>query len=108
MMLYALFHAAESGYKAVVVNRGCRCIGAMVGDHQEHARHHQEYSMYWKCGMPNRIRFLDMTKLGHSLGCSVADALVGMHACNSCDIVSAFAGHWKMCEYFKLLKSDKA
>jgi len=62
--------------------------------------------MYQKCGTLNRTRFLDITKLGQSLGSGIFDSLVGMHAFTSCDSVSAFAGRGKI-GTLKLLKSDK-
>ena len=59
-----------------------------------------------KCGTQNRTRFLDINKLVHSLGDSVCDTLVGMHAYTGYDTVSAFAGHGKM-GALKLMKSEK-
>jgi len=62
--------------------------------------------MYRKCGTKNITRYLDITKLFHSLGGSVCDGLVGMHSFTGCDTVSAFAGRGKL-STFKLLKSDE-
>ena len=42
----------------------------------------------------------------HSLGDSVCDALVGIHAYTGCDTVSAFAGCGKT-SALKLMKSEK-
>ena len=58
------------------------------------------------CGTKNRIRFLDINKLSHTLGGDVCDALIGMHAFTGCDTVSAFAGRGKMTTC-KKMKTDK-
>lgn len=101
MLLHAL-HAAESGYKAVIITAEdtdvlVLCVG-FVKD--------IPCLVYQKSGTQNRTRFLDINKLGQSLGNSVCHSLVGMHAFTGCDTVSAFAGRGKIAS-FKQLKSDK-
>lgn len=49
-----------------------------------------------KCGTKIRTRFIDITTLSRTLGGSVCDSLIGMHAFTGCDTVSAFAGRGKM------------
>ena len=62
--------------------------------------------LFQKCGMKNRTRFLDITTLSRTLGGSVCDSLIGMHAFTGCDTVSAFAGRGKMTT-LKQVKIDK-
>ena len=50
---------------------------------------------YQKCGTQNRTRFLDINMLVHSLGDSVYDALVGMHAYTGCDTVQCICRPWQ-------------
>ena len=63
--------------------------------------------MYQKCGTKARTRFLDITKRSNTLGRSVCNALIGMHAFTGCDTISAFVGRGKMTA-LKQIKSDKA
>ncbi|KAG0712699.1 hypothetical protein GWK47_002042 [Chionoecetes opilio] len=51
-------------------------------------------------------RFLDIITLSRTLGGSVCDSLIGMHAFTGCDTVSAFAGRGKMTT-LKQVKMDK-
>ncbi|KAK5859272.1 hypothetical protein PBY51_003352 [Eleginops maclovinus] len=102
ILLHAL-HAAESGYKAVViVAEDTDVLVLCLGFHKNIC-----CPIYQKCGTQNRTRFLDITKLGQSLGSGVSDALLGMHAFTGCDTVSAFAGRGKI-GALKLVKSNKA
>ena len=48
------------------------------------------------CGTQNRTRFVDISKLALSLGDSVCDSLIGLHAFTGCDTVSAFASRGKL------------
>ena len=91
MLLHAL-HAAESGYKAVVITAEdtdmlVLCLGFNKNIH---------CPIYQKCGTQNKTRFLDITKLGQSIWSGVSDALLGMHGFTGCDTVSAFAGRGKI------------
>lgn len=102
LLLHAL-HAAESGYKSVVVTAEdtdvlVLCLGMCKKI---------PCRMYQKCGTKARTRFLDISKLSNALGRSVCKALVGMHAFTGCDTISAFAGRGKITA-LKQLKSDKA
>ena len=47
--------------------------------------------IYQKCGTQNRTRFVDISKLTWSLGDSVYDSQIGIHAFTGYDTVSAFA-----------------
>lgn len=52
--------------------------------------------VYQKCWTQNRTRFVDISKLASSLGDSICDSLIGLHAFTGCDTVSAFAGRGKL------------
>ena len=87
LLLHAL-HAAECGYKSVVITAEdtdililCLGVSNII-----------PCPLYQKCGTKNRTRFLDISKLKHALGDSICNALIGMHAFTGCDTVSAFAG----------------
>ena len=79
-------HAAEEGYRAVVVTAEdtdvmvlCLAFSPAVS-----------CPLFQKCGTKNRVRYIDINKLRHGLGDGVFDSLIGMHAYTGCDIVSAF------------------
>ncbi|KAG0727945.1 hypothetical protein GWK47_003897 [Chionoecetes opilio] len=85
LLLHAL-HAAESGYKSVIITAEdtdvmVLCLGMC---------HKIPSHLFQKCGTKNRTRFLDITTLSRTLGGSVCDSLIGMHAFTGCDTVSAF------------------
>ena len=101
MLVHAL-HAAEYGYKAVVITAEDTDVLVLCLGFNKNI----PCPIYQKCGTQNRTRFLDITKIGQSLGSGVSDALLGMHAFAGCDTVSAFAGRGKI-GALKLLKSDK-
>ena len=63
------------------------------------------YPIYQKCGTQNSIRFVEISKLAWSLGDSVCDSLIGLHAFTGCDTVSAFASRRKR-SALKPMKSD--
>ncbi|KAG0697409.1 hypothetical protein GWK47_003028 [Chionoecetes opilio] len=101
LLLHAL-HAAESGYKSVIITAEdtdvmVLCLGMC---------HKIPSHLFQKCGTKNRTRFLDITTLSRTLGGSVCDSLIGMHAFTGCDTVSAFAGRGKMTT-LKQVKMDK-
>ena len=101
MLLHAL-HAAESGYKAVIITSDdtdvlVLALGLSKGI---------QCQIYQKCGTQSQTRFLNITKLCQSLGGSISGALIGMHAFTGCDTVSAFAGRGKV-GTFKQLKTDR-
>ena len=101
MLLHAL-HAGKSGYKAaVIIAEDTVVLILCLGFSKDIS-----CPICQKCGTQNQTRFLDINMLVHSLGDSVCDALVGMHAYTGCDTVSAFAGRGKM-GALKLMKSEK-
>ena len=53
----------------------------------------------------NCKRFVDISKLAWSLGDSVCDSLIGLHAFTDCDTVKAFASRVKL-SAVKLVKRD--
>ena len=101
LLLHAL-HTAESGYKSVVTAEDTDVLVLCLGMCNKIRR-----CMYQKCGTKARTRFLDITKRSNTLGRSVCNALIGMHAFTGCDTISAFAGWGKMTA-LKEMKSDKA
>jgi len=100
LLLHAL-HTAESGYKSVVTAEDTDVLVLCLGMCNKIRR-----CMYQKCGTKARTRFLDITKRSNTLGRSVCNALIGMHAFTGCDTISAFAGRGKMTA-LKQMKSDK-
>ena len=52
--------------------------------------------IYHKCGTQNRTRFVEIGKLAWSLGDSIRDSLIGLHAFTCYDTVSAFASRRKL------------
>ena len=101
MLLHAL-HAGKSGYKAVVIIAEDTVVLILCLAFSKDI----SCPIYQKCGTQNRTTFLDKNKLVHSLGDSVCDALVGMHANTGCDTFSVFAGRGKM-GALKLIKLEK-
>jgi len=101
MLLHAL-HAAEAGYKAVVITAEDTDVLVLCLAFNKDI----PCPVYQKCGTQTRTRFLDIDKLARSMGDSVCDALVGLHVFSGCDTVSAFAGRGKM-GALKQMKSDK-
>ena len=53
-------------------------------------------NVFVKCGTQNCVHYIDIGKLGASLGADVCEALLGMHAFTGCDSVSAFGGRGKL------------
>ena len=101
ILLHAV-HTANSVYKAVVITAQDTDVLVLCLGFSKNI----PCPTYHKCGTLNRTRFLDITKLGQSLGSGIYDLLVGMHAFTSCDSVSTFAGRGKI-GTLKLLKSGK-
>ena len=99
-LLHAL-HAAITGSKAVIVTAAdtddmLLCLAFQKDIH---------CPIYQKCGTQNRTRFVDISKLAWSLGDSVCDSLIGLHACTVYDTVSPFASPGKLSS-LKLMKRD--
>ena len=61
--------------------------------------------IYQKCGTQNSTRFVAISKLAWSLGNSIRDSLIGLHAFIGCDTVSGFASRRKL-SALKPMKSD--
>ena len=61
--------------------------------------------IHQKCGTQNRTRFVDISKLAWSLGDSVCDSLIGLHAYTCYDTVIAFASRGKLSS-LKVMKMD--
>ena len=67
----------------------------------------QTGKLYVRCGSQARIRYIDISKLGTSLGEEICEGLLGMHAFTGCDSVSAFGGRGKL-SAFKLITKDRS
>lgn len=95
-------HASENGYRSIVISSEdtdvmILCLGYSMNI---------SCPMYQKCGTANRTRYIDISKLGNSLGDNVCQGLIGLHAFTGCDTVSAFAGRGKL-SALKLLKKNE-
>lgn len=101
LLLHAL-HAAESGYKSVIISAEDTDVMVLSLGMCDKIPSH----MFQKCGTKNRTRFLDITTLSHTLGGSMCDSLIGMHAFTGCDTISAFAGRGKLTT-LNQVKKDK-
>ena len=64
-------------------------------------------NMYIQCGTKNRLRHIDITKVGQSLGEETCKALQGLHAFTGCDSVSAFSGRGKVSALKLIMKGGK-
>ena len=53
-------------------------------------------SLFEYCGSQTCIRLIDISNVAASVGSDVCKALLGLHACTICDILSAFAGKGKI------------
>ena len=67
----------------------------------------QTGKIYIKCGSQARIRYIDISKLGTSVGEEICEGLLGLHAFTGCDSVSAFGGRGTLSAY-KLITKDKS
>ena len=61
--------------------------------------------IYQQCGTQNSTRFVEISKLAWSLGDSIRESLIGLHAFTGCDTVSAFASRRKL-DALNPMKSD--
>ena len=99
-LLHAL-HAARTGSKAVIViaedTDGMLLYLAFQKD--------IHCPIYQKCGTQHRTRFFDISRLTWSLGGSVCDSQIGLHAFTGYDTLSAFARRGKLSS-LKLMKRD--
>ena len=100
-LVFFCMHAARTGSKAVVViaedTDGMLLYLAFQND--------IHCPIYQTCGTQNRTRFVDFSKLTWSLGDSVCDSQIGLHAFTGYDTVSAFASRGKLSS-LKLMKRD--
>ena len=97
-LLHAL-HAARAGSKAVIAEDTDGMLLYLSFQKDIHC------PMYKKCGTQNRTRFVNISKLTWSLGDSVFDSQIGLHAFTGYDTVSAFASRGKLSP-LKLMKRD--
>jgi hypothetical protein len=100
MLLHAK-HAAQAGCKSVIIASEdtdvlvlCLALASQI-----------PCSIYQKHGTKTKMQYLDIDKIANSLGASVCNALLGMHAFTGCDTVSAFAGRGKATA-LKQMKND--
>ena len=99
-LLHAL-HAARTGSKAVIVTSEDTDVMLLCLAFQKDIH----CPIYQKCGIQNRTRFVDISKLTWSLGDSVCDSQIGLHAFKGYYTVSAFASRGKLSS-LKLMKTD--
>ena len=64
-------------------------------------------NLYIRCGTQNRVRYIDINKLGASLGQDSCKALIGLHAFTGCVSVSAFGGSGKLNALKLMMKSEQ-
>ena len=56
-------------------------------------------SIFIKCGLQTRVRYIEVSKIVESDGASVCRSLPCFHAFSGCNMVSAFAGCGKVARY---------
>ena len=100
LLLHAL-HGARTGSKAVVVTSEDPDNMLLCLAFQKDI----PCPIYQKCGTQNSTRFVEISKLAWSLGVSVCDSLIGIHAFTGYDTLSAFASRRKL-SALKPMKSD--
>ena len=85
-------HAAEEGYRAVVVTPDDTDVMVLCLVFSPDI----SCPLFLKCRTKNRVRYIDINKLRHGLGDGVCDSLIGMPAYTVCETGSAFAGRGKL------------
>ena len=100
LLLHAL-HAARTGSKAVIVTAEDTNVMLLCLAFQKDI----PCPIYQKCGTQNHTRLVDISKLALSVGDSVCDSLIGLHAFTGCGTVSAFACRGKL-SALKLMQRD--
>ena len=95
-------HAAEEGYKAVVVVADDTDVLVLCLAFSDDI----SCPIFQKCGTKNRVRYLDIMKLWQRLGDGVCSALIGLHTYTGCDTVSAFAGRGKLRALKLMMRSE--
>lgn len=101
LLLHAA-HAAEEGYKSVVICSEDTDVFIMcLAFHDKIGA-----QLFQRCGTKTRTRIVDVTKVAASVGLDVCGALIGLHAYTGCDTTSAFAGKGKV-NALKLLTSSR-
>ena len=100
-LLLRALHAAITGSKAVIFTAGYTNVLLLCLAFQEDI----PCPMYQKCGTQHITRFGEISKLAWSLGESIYDSLIGLHAFTGCDTVSAFASQREL-SALKLMESD--
>ena len=100
LLVHAL-HAAKTGSRAVIVTSEDTDVMLLCLTFQKDI----PCPIYQTCGTQNSTRFVEISKLAWSLGDSICDSLIGLHAFTGCDTVSAFASRRKL-SALKPMKSD--
>lgn len=95
-------HAAEEGYKAVVVVADDTDVSVLCLAFSDDI----SCPIFQKCGTKNRVRYLDIMKLRQRLGDNVCSAMIGLHTYTGCDTVSAFAGRGKLKALKLMMRSE--
>ena len=63
--------------------------------------------IYIRCGTKNRLRHIDISKVGQSLGKDTCMALSGLHAFTGRDSVNAFSGRGKVVALKNVMKGGR-
>ena len=84
-------HAASNGHDCIAIKSPDTDV-AVLGCTLSHSINAK---MIFCIDTKQRMRYLDMTAIGQSLGEDVCKALPGMHALTGCDSTSAFVGKGK-------------
>ena len=100
-LLFNALHAARTGSKAVIVTSKDTDVMLLCLAFQKDI----PCPIYQTCKTQNSTRFVEISKLAWSLGDSIRDSLVELHAFTGCDTVSAFASRRKLSD-LKPMKSD--
>ena len=84
-------HAASNGHDCIAINSPDTDVAVLACT----MSHSINAKMIFCIDTKQRMRYLDMTAIGQSLGEDVCKALPGMHALTGCDSTSAFVGKGK-------------
>ncbi len=101
-MLLHSQHASKDHETIVIVSEDTDVLIVSLAFHSR-----IDANIYIRCGTKNRLRHIDVSKLGRSMGTNVCKALPGLHAFTGCDSVSAFAGRGKASGMALMLKERK-
>ena len=91
LLLHALY-VARTGSKAVIVTSEDTDVMLLCLAFQKDIT----CPIYQRCGTQNSTRFIEISKQAWSIGDSICDSLIWLHAFTGCDTVSVFASRRKL------------